>query len=96
MFLKQVHNAIGHAARLGVQKNLLLAVQFADLEQFLLPMGLQARKHCTRHDQGIDSIKISLQIVQLKAYGDFYLPAARLLLFGYIEDGRWLLGACRA
>ena len=60
-------------------------MQLADHEQFLPPMGLQARKHGTRSDQGIDSIKIPLQIVELTAYGGFDFPAAWLLLFGDIE-----------
>ena len=38
--LNQVHNAIGHAARLGVKQDALLAVQLADHQQFLPPMGL--------------------------------------------------------
>jgi hypothetical protein len=84
--LNQVHNAIGYAARLGVQQDALLSVQLADHEQFLPPMGLQARKHGTRSDQGIDSIKIPLQIVELSVYGSFYLSAAWLLLFGDIEE----------
>ena len=84
--LNQVHNAIRHAARLGVQQDALLAVQLADHEQFLPPMGLQARKHCTKSDQGIDSIKIALQMVELTAYCGFYLPAAWLLLFSDIEE----------
>jgi hypothetical protein len=83
-----IHNAIGHAAHLGVQQDALLAVQLANQEQFLPPMGLQAQKHCTRGDQGIDSIKIPLQIVELMSYCGFYLPAAWLLLFGDIEKSR--------
>jgi hypothetical protein len=58
--LNQVHNAIGHAARLGVQQDALLAVQLADHKKLVPPMSLQARKRCTRGDQGIDSIKIPL------------------------------------
>jgi hypothetical protein len=49
-------------------------------------MGLQARKHYARSDQGINSFKISLQVVKLTAYGSFYFAAPWLFLFGYIEE----------
>jgi hypothetical protein len=32
-------------------------------------MGLQARKHCPRGDQGINGIKIPLQVIELAEYG---------------------------
>jgi len=48
-------------------------------------MGLQAGKHCTRGDQGIDGIKIPLQVVELASYGGFYLSMTRLFLFGNSE-----------
>jgi hypothetical protein len=85
MSLNQVHNAIGHAARLGIQQDALLAVQLADHKKLVPPMGLQARKHCARGDQGIDSIKIPLQVVKLTVYGGFYFASPWLSLFGYIE-----------
>jgi hypothetical protein len=40
MSLNQVHNAIRHAAHLGVQQNALLAVQLADYEKLVPPMRL--------------------------------------------------------
>jgi hypothetical protein len=49
-------------------------------------MRRQARKLCARGDQGIDSIKITLQVVELAAYCCFYFAAAWLLLFGDIEE----------
>jgi hypothetical protein len=49
-------------------------------------MRRQARKLCARCEQGIDSIKITLQIVKLAAYCGFYHAAAWLLLFGDIEE----------
>ena len=71
MSLNQVYNAIGHAARIGVQ-HALLSVHLADYKKLLPPMGLQARKHCTGGDHGNESIKIPLQVVKLKVYGSFY------------------------
>jgi hypothetical protein len=84
--LNQVHNAIRHAARLGVQHDALLAVQLADHKTLLPLMGLQARNHCTRGDQGIDSIKIPLQVVKLTVYGGFYVVSPWLFLFGYMQE----------
>jgi hypothetical protein len=49
-------------------------------------MRRQARKLCARGDQGIDGIKITLQVVKLAAYCSFYLAAAWLLLFSDIEE----------
>ena len=49
-------------------------------------MRRQAQKLCARGDQGIDGIKITLQIVKLAAYCGFHLAAAWLLLFGDIEE----------
>jgi hypothetical protein len=49
-------------------------------------MRHQARKLCASCDQGIDSIKITLQVVELAAYCGFYLAAAWLLLFGDIKE----------
>jgi hypothetical protein len=83
--LNQVHNAIRHAARLGVQQDALLAVQLADHKKLVPPMGLEAQKHCARGDQGIDSIKITLQVVKLAEYGGLYFASPWLFLFGYIE-----------
>jgi hypothetical protein len=60
VWLNQVHDAVGHAAGLGVQQDALLAVQLTDHKELPLPMALQSRKRCTRGDQGIDGIKISL------------------------------------
>ena len=51
-------------------------------------MRRQHRKLCNRGDQGIDSIKIPLQVVELAANCGFYLAAAWLLLFGDIEESR--------
>jgi len=55
-------------------------------------MGLQARKHCTRGDQGIDGIKIPLQVVELASYRGFYAATTRLFLFGNSEE----IGTCLA
>jgi hypothetical protein len=49
-------------------------------------MRRQARKLCTRGDQGIDGIKMTLQIVKLAAYCCLYLADAWLLLFSDIEE----------
>ena len=49
-------------------------------------MDLKSRKACTRGDQGINGIKISLQVVELAAYCGFDLPPAWPLLFGDIEE----------
>jgi len=49
------------------------------------PMDLQARKHGTRGDRGIDSIKIPLQLVKLTVNGGFYFESSWLFPFGYIE-----------
>ena len=49
-------------------------------------MHLKSRKPCARVDQGVNGIKISLQVVKLVAYCSFYLPAALLLLFGDIKE----------
>jgi hypothetical protein len=51
---------LGHAARVGIQQNALLVMKLTDHEQLLPPMGLQARKRCTRGDQRVDRIKITL------------------------------------
>jgi hypothetical protein len=83
--LNQIHNAIGHAVRLGVQQHALLAVQCADHRKLVPPIGLQARKHCTRGDQGIDGIKISLQAVKLSAYGGFYFASLGLFCWLHSE-----------
>ena len=48
-------------------------------------MRLESRKPCTRSDQGINGIKISLQVIELKAYRRFDFPATGLFLFGDIE-----------
>ena len=82
--LHQIDNAVGDAARLGVKQDGLLAVQLADHKQFAPPMGLQAGKHCARASQCIESLKISLQIVELAMYCGFYLAVVWLLLFGDI------------
>ncbi|MCP9781389.1 hypothetical protein KBY61_11790, partial [Cyanobium sp. To12R1] len=58
-----------------MQQDALLAVQLADHKKLVPPMGLQARKHCTRCDQGVDGIKIPLQIVKLTANGGFYFAS---------------------
>lgn len=92
MSLKQADNTVGHAARLGVQQNALLAVQLADHEKFVPPMRLQAQKACTRDDQGIDGSTIPLQVVELAADGGDYLATEWLLLLGDIEE----LGTCPA
>jgi hypothetical protein len=49
-------------------------------------MRLQGRKPGPRGDEGIDGIKIPLQVVELVAYCGFYLAAAWLLLFGNVEE----------
>ena len=61
-------------------------MQLADHKQFAPQMGLQAGKHCARGDQGIDSFKIPLQLVDLATYCGFYLVASLFLLFGDIEE----------
>ncbi len=86
--LNQVDDAVGDAARLGVQQDALLAVQLTDHEKFMPPMRLQTRKPGPISDQGIDSIKITLQVVELAANSGFYVSTARLLLFGDIEEYR--------
>ena len=91
--LNQVDDAVGDAARLGVQQDRLLSLQLADHEKLAPPMGLQARKPCPGSNQGVDGIKTSLQIVELAAYCGFYLPPARLLLFGDIEESSTCLAA---
>ncbi len=85
MSLNQVDDAIGDATRLGMQQDGLLSVQLADHEQLSLPMRLKSRKPCTRSDQGINGIKISLQVVELTAYCCFDFPVTRLFLSGDIE-----------
>lgn len=82
--LNQVDDAIGDATRLGVQQDRLLSVQLADHEKLSPPMRLKSRKPCTRGDQGINGIKISLQVIELTAYRCFDFPATRLFLFGDI------------
>ena len=91
MSLNQVDDAIGDATRLGEQQDRLLSVQLADHEQLALPMRLKSRKPCARNDQGINGIKISLQVVELAANGCFDFPAPRLFLFGDIEKSSWAL-----
>jgi hypothetical protein len=86
MSLNQIDYAVGHAARLGVQPDRLLSVQLADHEKFPPPVHLQSRKPCAGVDQGINGIKVSLQVVELPAYCGLDLPAPRLLLFGDIEE----------
>jgi hypothetical protein len=58
--LNQVHDAVGHAAGLGIQQDALRAVKLTDHKELPPQMGLQARKSCTRSDQGIVCIKIPL------------------------------------
>ena len=48
-------------------------------------MRLKSRKACTIGDQGVNGIKVALQIVELAAYRCFDFPATRLFLFGDIE-----------
>ena len=86
MALNQVDDAIRDASRLGVQKDRLLPVQLADLEKLPPPVHLKGRKACARSDQNIDGIKISLQVVELAAYGGIYFPSAWPFLFGDIEE----------
>jgi hypothetical protein len=74
MSLNQVDDAVRDAARLGVQQDRLLSVQLADHKKLLPPVLLQARKACARDDQGIDSFKITLQVVQLPANCGFRGP----------------------
>ena len=62
LLLTQVHNAIRHAARLGVQQDALLALQLADPKKIVPAIGLQARKHSARDDQVIKSIEITLKV----------------------------------
>jgi hypothetical protein len=45
----------------------LLAVQLTNHLKFVPPMRRQARKLCASCDQGIDSIKITLQVIELTA-----------------------------
>jgi hypothetical protein len=49
-------------------------------------MHFKSRTPCARVDQGVNGIKISLQVVKLAAYCSFYLPVAWLLLFGDIKE----------
>ncbi len=58
--LNQVDYAIRNAACVAAQQVALLAVQLVDHEKSLPPMRLEARKACTRKDQSVDGIKISL------------------------------------
>ena len=92
MSLNQVDNAVGHAAAFGVQQDALLAVQLADHEQLVPPVSLQGRKACARRDQSIDGIEITLQVVELTTYRDFYSAAAWLFLLGNTEE----VGTCLA
>jgi len=48
-------------------------------------MRLKSRKPCARGNQGINGIKIPLQIIELAAYRCFDFAATRLFLFGDIE-----------
>jgi hypothetical protein len=84
--LNQVDDAVGDAARLGVQQDALLAVQLADHEKFVPSMRHQARKPCPRSDQDIDSIKISLQVVELASHLSFFASSAWLVLIGNSEE----------
>jgi len=84
--LNQVDDTVGDAARLGIVQDALLAVQLADHKKFVPPMRLKGRKPCPRSDQGIDGIKISLQVVELTAYCSIDLATAWLLLFSDIEE----------
>ena len=63
-----------------------LPVQLADHEKLPPPAHLKDRKACARNDQSIDGIKISLQVVELAAYGGIYFPPAWPFLFGDIEE----------
>ena len=58
----------------------------------LPPMRLQGRKAYTRSNQGINGIKIPIQIVELRADYGVYLAATWLLLLGDIEE----MGTCQA
>jgi hypothetical protein len=58
--LKQVHDAVRDAARLGDQQDHLLSVDLADYEKLPLPMHLKDRKFCARCDQDIHGVKVSL------------------------------------
>jgi hypothetical protein len=84
--LNQVDDAIGDAARLGVQQDALVTMQLADHEKFLPPMRLDARKACPGSDQSVDGIKISLQVIKLTANCGLYFSAARFLLFGETKE----------
>jgi hypothetical protein len=99
MLLNQVDDPIGHAARLEVQQNALLALQLADYEKFAPPMGLQRRKICTRGDQGVDGIRVSLQIVELSANCGVDLAADNSLRFTETQSAvtrrlKWSAGRC--
>ena len=85
MSLNQVDDAIGDASRLGVQQDRLLSVQLADHKKLSPPMRLKSRKACTTGDQGINGIKVSLQVIELTAYRCMDFPTTRLFLFGDIE-----------
>jgi hypothetical protein len=81
VLLDQIDDAVGHAARGGIQQNALLVMKLTDHEQLLPPMGLQDRKPCTRGDQRVDRIKIAPNIVKLAAYCCFDpRPAGPFLL----------------
>ncbi len=56
MSLDQVDDAIGDAARLGIEQDALLMVQLTDHEKFLPLMRLEARKECASSDQSINGI----------------------------------------
>ena len=83
--LNQVDDAIWDASRPCIQQDRLLSVQLADHEKLPPPMRLKSRKPCARGDQGINGIKISLQVIELTAYRCFDFPATKLFLFGDIE-----------
>jgi hypothetical protein len=86
MSLNQVDDAIGDASRLGDQQDCLLSVELADHEKLSSAMHLKSRKPCTRGDQIVNGIKISLQVDELAAYCGLDLPSAWLLLFGNTEE----------
>ncbi len=58
--LDQIDDSDGHAARLGIQQDVLLAMKLTDHEHLPPPMGLQTGKQCQRSDQSVDGIKITL------------------------------------
>ena len=66
--LKQIKNSVGDAARLGRKQVALMAVQLADHEKLVPPMGRQIRKLAPTGNRDIDCVKIPMQVVKRMGY----------------------------